>query len=342
MELILDDIDWQLLSCQAQNCRLSHSSLAKITKVSPHTVQARLKRLELAGLIRQYALIVDLRSLGFTRHHILLRFDHSATDIHSLCREIAKAPSVEWIPSYIGAFDTQVIVDSHSDLPLHDILADLFSRIPCRISEYSIFTDEEDLEFKHQLPGMSSLNLSNISDDAAFLTESSASSFPAKRKVNPYKISKLEVNILEQLSAEPRMGMSELAERAHCDRVTARRKVLGLLQAGIILNFGAGFDHLALGFHAYHLLFRLQTSAPRETIRQTFLRQPGVFYAGLVRGSYDLSLYIYAKGPSELMALVTKIRKAFGKHITRYDLLLYDTVHHWRHVSDAVLAVLRR
>ena len=325
----------------AQNCRLSLSSLARISKVSPHTVSSRLKRLEDEQLIRQYVLIVDLRALGFTRHHVLMRLDHSSRDIHALCKQLASAPSAIWVPSYIGVFDTQVIVESHMRLPLHHVLEDLFARVDARVSEYAIFSDEEDLEFKHLLPGMQSLDLSTIDDEAAFLRESSASSFPAHKEVSLYRISALEVRILEQLAQNPRIGMGELATLVDCDRVTARRKVLGLLKAGIILNFGAGFDHLALGFHAYHLLFRLEPTTSREALRKAFLQQPGVFYAGAVRGAYDLSVYLYARRPAELMEWVTRMRKTFGKHIIRYDLLLYDAVHHWRQMSASALAVMK-
>ena len=119
--------DSAILNILGRNCRVPYTVLADVVRLSPNSVRYRVEALEEQGVIGDYALVIDLRPLGFTRHHVLLRLGCSADRIHEVCKKLATCPSSVWVASYVGAYDVQIIVDSHSTFSLNNILKELFA-----------------------------------------------------------------------------------------------------------------------------------------------------------------------------------------------------------------------
>ena len=66
MEFLIDDIDRAILTCLAQDAKLSLKVLsARVGLTSPSTAE-RLKRLEERGIIQGYSARVNLAALGYT------------------------------------------------------------------------------------------------------------------------------------------------------------------------------------------------------------------------------------------------------------------------------------
>jgi Lrp/AsnC family leucine-responsive transcriptional regulator len=60
----LDDQDRQIVRLLASDGRMSYTDLAKATKLSTSAAHQRVRRLEQRGVIRGYAALVDLESIG--------------------------------------------------------------------------------------------------------------------------------------------------------------------------------------------------------------------------------------------------------------------------------------
>ena len=147
---------------------------------------------------------------------------------------------------------------------------------------------------------------------------------------------------MTELASNPRSGLTDLAQKVDCDRQTVRRRILKLISQKVILNFGIGINHEMLGYVAYHLLFRLKPNTPKALLEKVFRGSKQFFYTGLVVGAYDLSVYLYAKSPAELAAVIKNIRNSFGHYIVNYDLLIWERVHFWKQFSSAAAEVLKR
>jgi len=328
--LKVDRKDCRILEILAQNCRISNAAIASTLSVSKDTVVYRMRRLESSELLQQYVLFVDARPLGFTRYHFLIRFKRQLEDESPILKAISSHPAVMWVNTFLGRYDVQVIVDAEDGAALNAIREDLFRVSEHKMSEYSVLTHLCDLEFTQLNPILDLGTRCPIRKDHSFSDVLTRRRFPVGMEFKRYTPDLAELDILRLLANDPKMGISDIAEKAGCDRMTVRKKILSLIQNKIILSFG-GIPNLPhLGFVTYYLLVRLQQDTSVEVMRRPFKTLRNIFYAGRMVGDYDMILYLNARNPVELEESIRLFKRDIGGHIIHYDLLIQDRVHHWR------------
>ena len=336
----IDSRDRALLEVLGRNCRVPHTVLADLVRLSPNTVSYRIESLERSGIISDYALVLDLRTLGFTRHHLLLRLSCSSDKIHDLCKKLSKSPSVVWVASYVGTYDVQIIADSHAAYSLNSVIDELFSILDHQVSDYAVFTDDCDVEFKQLPPELQQNVKFDKNDDGSFSHILSDLSYPAPRKFKEFYLRRGDIELLKALANDPRSSLTDLSDSVDLDRQTVRRRIERLIKERVILNLGAVIDTSKLDYITYHFLFRLNQGTPYDKVREVFSGEPSIYYAGTNIGSYDLSAYIYARNPEELGAIIQKIRTQLGGAILRYDLLIVEKWHYWKQLSRRMVSIL--
>ena len=105
---IIDDRDRKILKLLVNNSRLSIRQLAKRLKLSPGTVQLRLKRLKDLGLIKGYTTLIDYSKLGY-EFPVLIDVRVSRGRLFEVEREIAKHPNVVAVYDVTGNYDIAII-----------------------------------------------------------------------------------------------------------------------------------------------------------------------------------------------------------------------------------------
>jgi DNA-binding Lrp family transcriptional regulator len=65
MEQKLDEVDRELLNHLQENARITNAELARRVELSPPGLQKRVRKLEQAGIIDQYATILNPESVGY-------------------------------------------------------------------------------------------------------------------------------------------------------------------------------------------------------------------------------------------------------------------------------------
>ena len=332
----IDKRDTQIMEVLAQNCRVSDTSLAKALRVSKDTVRYRIKQLEEANLIEQYVLFVDARRLGFTRYHLLVRFDTGLTKKEETYQKIAKHPFVMWINTFLGRYDIQIIVDATDGFHLDKIRSEIFELCDHQIKEYSILTHLSDLEFTQLNPVLDLGTVFDRKDDQSFSRSLTTRNFPVAQKFTQYSPTKTEAKILNILADNPRASLTEVGRLAGCERQTAKKKISHLIDKKIILNFG-GIPNLSrLGFVTYYLLVRVVQDTPMRKLKKPFQELRNIFYAGKMSGDYDMILYLNARTPQELNESIELFKSELGDCIIHYDLLVQDKVHHWRQFTEGI------
>ena len=66
MKYEIDEIDLEILKILTSNAKISFTDLASIIIVSPSTVHVRVKKMEEAGIIKNFTINIDYKMLGFT------------------------------------------------------------------------------------------------------------------------------------------------------------------------------------------------------------------------------------------------------------------------------------
>jgi DNA-binding Lrp family transcriptional regulator len=104
----LDGTDVKILRILLSDARLSSRQIAKKTGVSIGTVLSRMKKMEQAGIIKEYSAIVDHEKLGYELT-VIIEMTIAKGRLSEIAKEIAKVPNVCCVYNVTGLTDAMVI-----------------------------------------------------------------------------------------------------------------------------------------------------------------------------------------------------------------------------------------
>jgi len=324
----------------AQNCRIPHTTIAQALKISKDTVSYKIKKLEKSKFIKEYILFVDSRRLGFTRYHILIKFDAGIKDKQKLYDKVSKHKFVMWVNSFIGRYDLQIIIDATNSFHLNQIREELFEFCDNKIKEYFILTHLSDLEFTQLNPILDLKTKFQKKLDHSFSSLLTTRNFPVKPNFEKYDFTKTDCDIMNILADNPKESLINIARKLGIDRNTVKKKITLLIKNKVILNFG-GIPNLSKqGFVTYYLLVRVNQGTALNVLKKPFSKLQNIFYAGKMIGDYDMILYLNARNPQELNSSIELFKSEIESHIIHYDLLVQDKVHYWRQFTEGIYEYL--
>jgi DNA-binding Lrp family transcriptional regulator len=109
---------------------------------------------------------------------------------------------------------------------------------------------------------------------------------------------RLDFTILDELQADSRQSIADIAEKAGLSLSACHRRIKLLETAGVIRGYGARLDHKALGLEievfAEISLFSQQQSA-LEAFEQAVLRHDEILECKLTTGASDYILRVVAR-----------------------------------------------
>ena len=104
----LDGTDVKILRMLLSNAKLSSRKIARKTGVSIGTVLSRMKKMEQAGIIKEYSAIIDHEKLGYELT-VVIEMTISKGRLSEVAKEIAKVPNVCCVYNVTGLTDAMVI-----------------------------------------------------------------------------------------------------------------------------------------------------------------------------------------------------------------------------------------
>ncbi len=104
----MDETDVKILKTLVSDARLSSRQISKKTSVSIGTVLTRMKKMEKAGIIRGYSVVVDHEKLGYMLT-ALIEITVSKGRLLEMENEIARMPNVCSVYDVTGLTDAFVI-----------------------------------------------------------------------------------------------------------------------------------------------------------------------------------------------------------------------------------------
>jgi len=104
----LDGTDVKILRTLLSDARLSSRQIARKTGVSIGTVLSRMKKMEQAGIIKEYSAIVDHEKVGYELT-VVIEVTVSKGKLSEIAKEIAKVPNVCCVYNVTGLTDAMVI-----------------------------------------------------------------------------------------------------------------------------------------------------------------------------------------------------------------------------------------
>jgi len=103
----IDEKDKQLLSILQENCKLSLREISQLVKMRETTTFARIKRLEKAGVIKEYRAVLNPKAVGRNvLAFVLIKYDPSfGFSQREVAEKISKLPEIQEVHIIAGDWD---------------------------------------------------------------------------------------------------------------------------------------------------------------------------------------------------------------------------------------------
>ncbi len=116
----LDDTDRKLLELLARNARAPAAELARQAGIAHSTAQARIERMERAGVIRGYTVRADPAATATIRAYVLLQIEPRRTA--AVTARLMRMPEIESLHTTSGRWDMAAQVAGRSTAHLDEAL----------------------------------------------------------------------------------------------------------------------------------------------------------------------------------------------------------------------------
>jgi DNA-binding Lrp family transcriptional regulator len=139
----------------------------------------------------------------------------------------------------------------------------------------------------------------------------------------------LDVALLEQLRAHPRIGVLEIARRTGVARATATARLQRLERAGVVTGYGPDVDVAAAGFGVQAFVTLEIAQGALEEIRAELAAVPGVLEAHATTGSGDVLCRVAASSHEALQQVLVDITRS-PRVVRSTSVVLLSTLVPWR------------
>jgi DNA-binding Lrp family transcriptional regulator len=125
----------------------------------------------------------------------------------------------------------------------------------------------------------------------------------------------LDVALLEELRADPRVGLLEIARRTGVARATATARLQRLERAGVVTGYGPDIDVAAAGFGVHAFVTLEIAQGALDAMREDLAAVPGVLEAHATTGSGDVLCRVAASSHEALQQVLVDITRS--PHVVR-------------------------
>jgi len=132
--------------------------------------------------------------------------------------------------------------------------------------------------------------------------------------------------ILDVLSADARVSMTQLAEAVHVSRASAHARFKRLVDAKIITGFTVRVDPVRAGQHASAYVTLTVDQAQWQQVRDQLTAIPEVHHIALIGGEFDVIVLVRARDNRDLRRVVLEQIQAIpAVRGTRTQIIFEDT-----------------
>lgn len=128
-----------------------------------------------------------------------------------------------------------------------------------------------------------------------------------------YEISRLDKTIIKLLIKNSRITIREIANETRISQPTVKKKIMGMLERGIIEQFACNIDMEKFGYTlSFITMVRIDNATNSEKIAKKLMKINEVYSVDMITGEYDLILRGYSKNQVDLYNILSKIQFVEG------------------------------
>src|SRR3989338_6230889 len=326
----LDARDRKLAFLLSKNCRTSYRNLGKLLGLSPDSVRYRLAKLEKQGVIRGYVVVPNSFALGKMITSVFVSFHNLPRESGSRIVELLnRQKEIVFAYKTQGAWDLVFQVEHKGMFELNKTLEEF--RAVCGEEKIDqLFYQAHVGEYKFRqapeaiLGGQKVSEILSIRADASFAKDFLDAPPTELVEQAPAKMSEADGLVLNRLSDDARISLTELALKTGLSVDQVRYKIRRLVRQGIIQAFWAVLDLQKFGLHRFDLLVKLKNldSKARARMKTYFLNPPKVVRAILTCGPYGLWVNLTCEDLSKCRETVEEFSERFHDYLLDADMLM--------------------
>ncbi len=329
-KVALDARDRKLAFLLSKNCRASYRNLGKALGLSPDSVRYRLAKLEKEGVIRGYVVVPNTFAQGKMITSVFVSFRNLPRESGSRIVELLRQQKdIVFAYKTQGAWDLVLQVEHKGMFELHKTLGEF--RAVCGEEKIDqLFYQAHVGEYKFRqapeviLGGQKAPEILSTRADASFAKDFLDAPPIELMEQEPAKIREADWRVLNRLSDDARISLTELALKTGLSVDQVRYKIRNLVREGIIQAFWAVIDLQKFGLQRFDLLVKLKSldSKARARMKTFFLNHPNVVRAILTCGPYDLWINLACEDLAKCHEIVEEFNERFGEYLLDADMLM--------------------
>ncbi|MCX8198282.1 MAG: AsnC family transcriptional regulator [Candidatus Micrarchaeota archaeon] len=312
---LLDKKDREILFQLDLNARQPNSAIARKVRASKEVVAYRIKRMEEAGVIDGYYVLVDITKLGYLHARIFLKLKNtSPTDEEGVLQYFQSESRCWWVNSISGS-----LADVGVAFWVKDI-NDFASFKKKFLSKYG-----KIIEFWNE-----SIYSSIYIWRRNYLSASQSNKKQDLILGNSKKIEfdSHDIDILSSLTEDGKMPLIELAKKIGLSPTAIKNRMKRLAMEGALLGFRPKINLSKIGFYWYKVEFKLEDTSKLEAMLAYFASHPNIVYAyESIGGGAELEMEMEVESHEKFRQIVQDIRTKFSGAIRTYFYFLWSAEH---------------
>lgn len=306
------------------NCRQSNTQIGKKVGLSKEVVYYRIKRMEEAGVIKNYWTAINSLKLGYYAFRIYINFlDVSSNIKNEIIRYFENYKNVWNLQSAKGPVDFEAILWTNDIYKFNQFWNKTLDKYGNYFEHYtvSILTQVICLKKSYLLYGSSkALN-------SEFYTISCSG--------EPVKIDELDYHLLNEIATNARVPLVQLAERLNTSSQTINYKIRNLMKKGVILAFRVGIDISKLGLQNCMIDIYLKDHTKGNKIKDYLKLNPYVEnIMDMTIGWCDLNFELVVKDINLLTDILDDIDGRFSSSIRKTNFWMAKKIHKERWLPE--------
>jgi len=309
----------QLLELLSINCRFSNRDIAKTLRCSEDAVDYQIKKLIEEEKLARFSIQFDYFMLGYRQYHLWLRLN----TLEIPHKKLEAMPAIISVNDNYGKYDVQLIALVKQPEELQESIASLKEIFD--ITEIGVAECTSHLKpFTNLIPPIIT-NAKIPKNKKNPLNQLTSRSYASQRKIAPITLDAIDKKIIAALLKNPRIKFSNLSEQTGINHETIRYRINGYVKNKLILNFGLLHDFQKYGLYTTYILLNVKTFD--KEFLDHLQKEPNVFYAAGLTGSYSGIIYLVSHNPEELGVKLKGIRKALGNNLLSFDLIQMEKIY---------------
>lgn len=296
----LDAFDKRILEVLIENSREQISTIAKKIKLRRENVNYRINRLIKLGLIKEFNMILNEKSLGLSHYVVFVELVKlGETTEKQIIEYLKNSQFMSWIGTSAGrwslVFDV-VIYDKDSNL--EEILKKFLKRFGDYIENYEVLKLSKGDYFASKLIGKSREFHRKIKD-----------------KYLLQKIDNTDLKILSLLNKDSRKTLVDISTQTNLTPNGINNRIKSLENNGIIMEYTISLNWKKLGYEWFAIQIKLHKYDEEiDNKIELFFKnhKKVVFYYKYLGGSWDYDIGVLVQNSDELRDFINEYRREFS------------------------------